>query len=370
MYLNTNDSLNFDVVAQNVQCLLEAEEKSFMTKREKILKRKLINLLKDDGRGHHHARYAAVLELFDVNIVPLNRQPSTAAISFDDGIIYINEGFLQDDATFYQLNVIMRHELCHNLLMHQVRMVKKLSEIPESNLRLSMSIHELCNIIEDFEISNKKYTAEDKETVRHTWLNGKLISGLVTEDHRSNWAKMSLEEMYDAFESELAKYDYSGHLINTNSGNLSSVAKKLVSYQNVRTPSDFDDISEMQAKLTKLFSDKNMPSEWADIFSGLQWILDDPNTKYQASDIADMMEQVAISKPIGKTNIVSPVNGEILATVYTPEEKAIAMEILKIIGGNTAYPVDFKNWYDEVTRVVGSGEFTEDEIKDILNAIV
>lgn len=36
----------------------------------------------------------------------------------------------------------------------------------------------------DDEISNKKYTDEDKEIVRNMWLNGRLIGGLVTEDHR------------------------------------------------------------------------------------------------------------------------------------------------------------------------------------------
>ena len=97
----------------------------FMTNRETTLKNKLIDLLRDDGKGHHHAAYAKRLALFDINIVPLSVDPNfTAAISFDDGIIYIGEGFLTDPNTFFQLNVILRHELAHNLMMHQILLIK------------------------------------------------------------------------------------------------------------------------------------------------------------------------------------------------------------------------------------------------------
>jgi hypothetical protein len=38
----------------------------------------------------------------------------------------------------------------------------------------------------DDEISNKKYSAEDKSTMRNLMLNGQLIKCLVTEDHREH----------------------------------------------------------------------------------------------------------------------------------------------------------------------------------------
>lgn len=143
--------------------------KSFMSRREHILKKKLIALLRDDGRGHHHAKYAQCLEPFDINIVPLGQQPETAAISFDNGVIYINEGFLVDPSTFYQLSTIIRHELCHNLLMHQIRMIKHLSDrFPKERLKTSMSLQELFNVLMDFEISNLKYSDDDKQIVRNT----------------------------------------------------------------------------------------------------------------------------------------------------------------------------------------------------------
>ena len=61
--------------------LTEANSKDlrdFMTRDERILKRKLINLLKDDGQGHHHAKYAACLTNFIIQIVPVGKEPDTA----------------------------------------------------------------------------------------------------------------------------------------------------------------------------------------------------------------------------------------------------------------------------------------------------
>lgn len=170
--------------------LNEAEKKEFMTRREQALKKRLIALLKDDGKGHKHARYAERLADFDIKIVPLGYEPETAAISFDEGLIYINEGFLSDPNTFFQLNVLMRHEMAHNLLMHQIRMARQMKQKyggkSGTRLSLSKSLHEINNIIEDFEISNTRYTTEDKQIVKNMYLNGELIGGLVTEDYRKD----------------------------------------------------------------------------------------------------------------------------------------------------------------------------------------
>ena len=166
--------------------LLEAVlVKHFMTPHEIALRKRLEALLKDDGKGHHHAKYAERLSKFDINIVPVKDDPEfTAAISFDEGVIYISEGFLTDKSLFFQLNVLMRHELAHNLLMHQIRMMHKLGVDVGTKVNQSESLSQLWNVIMDDEISNKKYTDEDKKTVRNMWLNGRLIGGLVTEDHR------------------------------------------------------------------------------------------------------------------------------------------------------------------------------------------
>ena len=126
--------------------LTETKIRAFMTDRELALKKALINLLRDDGKGHHHAKYAARLEKFDVRIVPLAADPRfTAAISFDEGVIYVGEGLLADPSVFGQLNVILRHELSHNLLMHQIRLMRKIPHYDK--IAKSVSIHTLINIL-------------------------------------------------------------------------------------------------------------------------------------------------------------------------------------------------------------------------------
>ena len=112
--------------------------------------------------------YAKVLEMFPVKIVPYNYPLKTAAIDPVEKVIYINRGFFRDKSTFYQLAVIMRHELLHFLLDHHIRMIAELEDrIPESHLSLSQSIHSLYNTLQDFEIS-EHYTDDDKEVVRKT----------------------------------------------------------------------------------------------------------------------------------------------------------------------------------------------------------
>ena len=361
--------------AQNKILVEAGKTRDYMNQQEKILKKKLINLLKDDGHGHHHARYAACLEKFIIQIVPIGREPSTAAISFDEGIIYINQAFLTDPTTFGQLNVIMRHELCHNLLMHQIRMINYLKDaVPEMHLRTSMSIHQLLNIIEDFEISNKKYTADDKNTVRHTWLNGKIISGLVTEDHRSSWQNMSVEQMYDAINNEMEKYGWTGKIDSAeDSLTLKSAVASLTSYKKNNDSSDYKDIHDFHNTILKAIKrsngkDAEIPKGWEDIFTGLQKILDDPDTEYKAADIDEMIKNVKDSKPIGKCDIISPITGEIFVTVYTPEEKSLAIECLKLIKGDTSYQDEYDAWYKEIMDKLKDSKYTDDEIRTLINS--
>lgn len=188
--------------------IIEATAREVMTKREQALKRKLIALLRDDGKGHKHAKYAERLEDFIVKIVDRTEDPDmTAAISFEDATIYISDGFLDDPQTFYQLNVLMRHELAHYLMQHQLRMMHKLIEKygkeGYTRIKMSLSIHKLLNIIEDFEISNKRYSEADKVVVKNMSLNGQVIGGLVTENIRSGWKDLSVIDMFEELTKEI-----------------------------------------------------------------------------------------------------------------------------------------------------------------------
>ena len=75
--------------------LIEARAREVETKRERVLKKYLMALLRDDRRGHKHAKYAERLEDFILKIVDRNKDPKmTAAVSFEEQTIYISDGFL------------------------------------------------------------------------------------------------------------------------------------------------------------------------------------------------------------------------------------------------------------------------------------
>lgn len=164
---------------------------SVMSDEEVALKKKLIAVLrnKDGIYGRYkHPKYAKRLKDFDLHIVYLDDDPDfTAAISFDTGTVYISEGFLYGgEVIFCQLNFLMRHELLHNLLMHQMRMMIKLNksvETPWEHYQYSGSMHSILNIIEDFEIS-QKYSPEDKVLAVSLKKCGRTVHGLITEEHR------------------------------------------------------------------------------------------------------------------------------------------------------------------------------------------
>lgn len=76
--------------------LIEAPAREVETKRERVLKKYLMALLRDDKRGHKHAKYAERLEDFILKIVDHTKEPNmTAAVSFEEQTIYISDGFLQ-----------------------------------------------------------------------------------------------------------------------------------------------------------------------------------------------------------------------------------------------------------------------------------
>jgi predicted Zn-dependent protease len=126
------------------KALLESSDitRHFMTDRERKTKKALCQLLINKG----HRKYAERFWKFDFNIIDSKKHPDfTAAISFENGTIYISEGFLANPSTFAQLDVIIRHELAHNLMMHQIRMAKKLKSLGIEELQTSSSIHNMIN---------------------------------------------------------------------------------------------------------------------------------------------------------------------------------------------------------------------------------
>ena len=344
--------------------LLEARPREFMNDTEKRLKKKLVALLRDDGKGHRHAKYADRLEKFDIQIVPLDVDPMfTAGIVFDRGIIYIGEGFLTDPATFYQLNVLLRHELAHNLLMHQIRMAYKVGEEAHLHIQLSQSLHELTNIIADDEISNRKYSEEDKIIVRNMTLNGKLIGGLVTEDHRKDWINMSIEEMYDQICIEIGEIQeqlLSGRSVidiamekgddPINGGILGAYVYLDITSDSV-FPGTLKNFIDKGCKVAGNRLRDEFVEIVTDIFAELQ------DKSISDDEVKKLLTKIANSSPVETVDLF----GNKKVVLYTPEEKYIAVETLK------KYRSEYAEWYDKVLSSLD--ELSDDEIRELLDML-
>lgn len=341
--------------------------KAWMSKQEKILKKKLIDLLKDDGKGHKHAKYAQRLEDFDLNIVPIDVDPQfTAAISFDEGIIYVGEGFLRDPNTFGQLNVVMRHELCHNLLMHQIRMMHKIGDKEYSRIKFSQSFQSLLNIIMDYEISNKKYSPEDKETIRSLWLNGQLIKGLVTEDQRKNWMNMSVEEMYDELNKEIAKVKqdikdgWNVNILSQHPDFHTREIAKMFNYKETRGPNMFS------APLADIKSGKVNNKLYREMAPQYRELVDKAYDAYK-KDKKDELEKTI--KTIADTDPLEQIKLKDGIELNTPEEKFLVIHVLKnLLGHFMPDPNDLKN--KTKIKVNVRKETHSQDYKDMYNRVI
>ena len=159
-------------------------------------------------------RYAAIARKLKFALLP----PYSDAIAYirpSNGTIYINAGLDPDDeeGDMSALSVVVRHEILHHMLKHEARMINYLSDKFKDTFGDSFDADEvasvvknymystkLFNICADLEISNRGYTAKDKEIIRRMKLNSKVVSGLVTEyypGYVKGMENMSLTELYE-----------------------------------------------------------------------------------------------------------------------------------------------------------------------------
>ena len=377
------------------RALLESSDitRHFMTDRERKVKKALCQLLIDKG----HRKYAERFWKLDFNIIDSKKHPDfTAAISFDEATVFISDGFLgSGQGIFNQLDVLLRHEMAHNLMMHQIRMMhifKKLhAQDPDEayeHIRYSASLHEILNIIEDFEISNKRYSAEDKKIVRAMQLNGQVIGGLVTEDHRG-WDRMPLEAMYEELSKELIQINSDirsdPYWAPVKAGTYNEIDMlKLKGAGLIKRYSDAMKPSGIKAPLDIFIKSKAF-SKWAEIYKKLVITLynslKDLTSDSDKALILDLVNKVATTGPQERFDIIHPLTGEVLCTLYTPEDKMIANEVLKNLAGNINYnpqkfkvkrkqnPQEYKDAWNKVVSTLDSSKFDDDVLTQIRDAI-
>ncbi len=379
------------------RALLESSDitRHFMTDRERKVKKALCQLLINKG----HRKYAERFWKFDFNIIDSKKHPDfTAAISFDEATVFISDGFLgTSEAIFNQLDVLLRHELAHNLMMHQIRLMHVFKRLHKNNpdeayehISYSASLHHILNIIEDFEISNKRYTDADKKIVKAMTLNGRVISGLITEEHRKNWANMPLEAMYNELSNELIainsaiRSDPDWHPTKSGYswGEVDQIkfegAKIISSYNNVMKPSGIRAPIDVFIK-SKIFN------RYADIYKKLITTIYEAfknyNTDAEKQQLLDIVKAIAGTGPQETFDIIDPKMGEIVITLYTPEDKVLANEVLKNLGGNINYdPLKFnikrkttsqeyKDAWNKVVQTLDKKQFDDDTLNQVLAAI-
>ena len=173
-----------------------------MTREERATKEYIQNKLAKQG----YPTYASILGNFDLN---LTRDPNTVGfMEPGKGRIVLNRGLDEN-----QVSVIIRHEILHQFLEHERRLLKhlanehnldfdKVDDNSLNDLKRKLYSNDLFNVAADYEISNRGYTEEDKEDIRNILLNGQILSGLVTEDDHPDWVDLSVEEMYDKLREE------------------------------------------------------------------------------------------------------------------------------------------------------------------------
>lgn len=379
------------------RALLESSAitRHFMTDRERKVKKALCQLLINKG----HRKYAERFWKFDFNIIDSKKHPDfTAAISFDEATVFISDGFLgTSEAIFNQLDVLLRHELAHNLMMHQIRLMHVFKRLHANDpdeaykhISYSASLHNILNIIEDFEISNKRYTSADKKIVKAMTLNGRVISGLITEEHRQNWATMPLEAMYNELSNELIainsaiRSDPDWHPTKSgySYGEIDQIkfegAKIISSYSNIMKPSGIRAPIDVFIK-SKIFN------KYADIYKKLITTIyeafKDFGTDTEKQQLLDIVQEIAATSPQETFDITDPKTGEVIITLYTPEDKLLANEVLKNLGGNINYdPLkfnikrktnsqDYKDAWNKVVSTLDKKQYDDDTLNQVLAAL-
>jgi hypothetical protein len=377
------------------RALLESSDitRHFMTDRERQVKKALCQLLVDRG----HRKYAERFWQLDFNIIDSKKHPDfTAAISFDEATVFLSDGFLgSGQGIFNQLDVLLRHEMAHNLMMHQIRLMavfkaRHANDPDEAykHIRYSASLHSILNIIEDFEISNKRYSAADKLIVKNMMLNGEVIGGMITEEHR-DWANLSLEAMYEELSQELIQIHSSirsdpywspikDGTYNTPDLLKIKGAELIKRYSNVMKPSG------IRAPIDLFIKSKTF-KQWADIYKKLVITLyeelKDLTSDSDKALILDIVTDIAASGPQDEFGVKHPHALNTICTLYTPEDKMIANEVLKNLAGNINFdPMKFKvkrkkntqeykDAWNNVINKLDSKKFDDDTLKQLLDTI-
>jgi hypothetical protein len=259
--------------------------------------------------------------------------------------------------------------MAHNLMMHEIRMLKKIGAEDWEIWGQSPSLHDVLNWIEDYEISNKKYNDYDKEIMRALIINGRAIPCLVTEDHRDDWKTLSVEEMFEKISEELDLMHerlQQQAPIDMDDAHAQVLLATMAGYKNIDTDSIIRGTLENFIKSgCRIPSSNGRAIEVADKYK--QIASDIFNNFSQNMPKPDALEQllldIANTKPTKAYELLNPETGEVVTILKQPEAKAFAIEVLK------KYRSECTEWYRKVMSLLTKNSYQADKIKKIYKAI-
>ena len=228
-------------------------------------------------------------------------------------------------------------------------------------------------------------------------LNGREIGGLITEEHRANWANMPLEAMYNELTNELislhsavrsdpyweprSKIEKGKRIYDpidiTGSGAVEET-RAIAVYRDIMRPSGIRAPMDVFMK-SKAFS------RFADIYKKLITAIYDAfkdfETDADKQSLLDIVKNIAETSPQETFDIIHPKTAEIVVTLYTPENKMLANDVLKNIGGNINYnPLKFnikrktnsqeyKDAWNKVIKTLDKKQFDDETLNQVLAAL-
>lgn len=398
------------------------DEIDYMLRGEASAKNTLIKFLQDDGRGHRHAKFAERFKAFSFKFVSERYAAQEAGgapawINFENRTIYIQKILLNPipeelggvRRVYDQLSVILRHELIHALLRHQIRMLEKLKQAHGDELADALnkdaSLHDLENIIADWEISDRGYDRNDANIMKRLLLNGEEVEALVVAIDHPDWVSMSLEEMYD----ELVKH------INELNNTLNNILKAATNTTTELTPAEVDAMDYQLKQLpdktldrpiagakmryavnkhtnsvlmmpvyefikTKFF--KRLESHLPNLAKIIRKLSD--NYKQEIDRVGDKkavdkqihdnyyseaVDAIINSSVAEAVNITDPITGELLGKIQSPEEKRIMIDVLKECAGLTVWLNPYEQWFKFMDEFKREDLYSIDDLKKALDAL-
>ena len=242
-------------------------------------------------------------------------------------------------------------------------MAYKIGEEAHIHMKFSETLHDLHNIIADDEISNRKYSEEDKIIVRNMMLNGNVIGGLVTEDHRKDWVNMSMEEMYDQVCAEIEEIQEKLRYGWTASDITREKPNDLIRNSILNTYIYSDTISDSMISGTlHSFIERGCTidgKKWKEDFRNIAInIFDELSGDTLDEDyLQELLSKIATSSPVEVIDLFD--NNHV--KLYTPEEKYVAVEVLK------KFKSEYTEWYDKVASSLE--DLSVEELRELLDTL-